>query len=120
MTDKEKRAHNHRIAMARASKQERMVKEPEPGTWSAKKPPYAGTSLCPDQEDRKQNLTKIHRICLRCRRSYSGDTENMVCECGGRLYATGECYQPKVRGGGSGEERNESGASAGNLPEIYR
>ena len=101
MTEKEKRAHRQEINAARAAKQTDVLRRPKVGTYSATRPAYAGTSLCPDWKRRGQQPIEVHKICLCCRRRYSVDTMEAVCECGGHLYTARSHYQPKVRGGGA-------------------
>lgn len=101
MTEKEKRAHSQQIAAARAAKQTYILRGQQRDTWPTIHPAYAGTSLCPDPEQRGQRPIEIHKICLCCRRRYPVDTRETACECGGHLYTARSHYQPVVKGDGT-------------------
>lgn len=103
MTEKEKRAHEQQIAAARAAKQTYILRGPRRETWSVTQPAYAGTSLCPDREQRGQRPIEVHKICLCCRKKYPVDSRETVCGCGGHLYTARSHYQPKVKGDGTND-----------------
>lgn len=58
MSSKEEHVATLETEHARAAKQDYILKGPKAGTWSATKPAYAYTSLCPDRSLRKPPARK--------------------------------------------------------------
>lgn len=58
MSGKEEHAATLSTEHARAAKQDYILKGPKADTWSATKPAYTYTSLCPDPKSRKPPARK--------------------------------------------------------------
>jgi hypothetical protein len=113
LSSKEEHADAMATERARAAKQEYILKGPKANSWSATKPAYTYTSLCPDPNLKKSPRQRpehpkgtspfgsTEMICLICRKHWPINSGRKNCNCKGQghLFSMGVYYQQKARGG---------------------